>query len=506
MRLVKKGLMIGSVFIVSIGSLFLNTSTIKANEPDYPISSSEVFVDGKRINYPIKPIVKDETTLVPIRETFEAMGATVKWVQHERAVYATKGETEIKMTVDSTSALTNEQQITLTAPPILYKGKTMIPLRYVGEAFDGKVHYDPTNKKINITMPKVVIDFLEKEQINISNIKNIDNVKMSGNRRLMVSDNPEVLDSNTINEDNATLAADIFEEKRNGQDHRVFGWHINKLAENIQVGITIENLSPTNTIQIRNLQGIHKISSNSFYAYEIGLPISSALLHNRLFGTNTPSKQIKPGESIQLESITLKPNEIIGLVNDFTVAKITGAGEMNYIIRTVISKDNSDLAAIKTPPVPTDPHNFHSRGVWSSSELSATFPTYKINEDGEVSYSISNGITDNLLNAETSLMKNATSVANKGHFGVVYKVKVPYINESAEEKTVRVRIASRGGIYSGSLKIKDDVINIPSLKPMKDVANLVDYKITDNKGFIEFDIVHAGGSSLPIAINIITLD
>ena len=88
----------------------------------------------------------------------------------------------------------------------------------------------------------------------------------------------------------------------------------------------------------------------------------------------------------------------------------------------------------------------HPRGVWRSSELVAVLPTYNVQQDGEVSYNISNGVTDNLLNANNSLVDNALSISNKGHYGVVYKVKIPYINKSNEEKTVRVRIASRGGI------------------------------------------------------------
>ena len=176
--------------------------------------TSEVYVDGIKVNYPVKPIVKNGTTLVPIRETFEAMGVTVEWNEEERSFYSTKGNTKIKLEVDSNRAFINDQPKILSMAPIIYKNKTMIPLRFVGELFGGIVDYNPDNQNINITMPKFTADFLTKEQANISNIKNIEKVELLGNRRLMVSDNPETLNSNTIKEDNSTLWNDVVKENR----------------------------------------------------------------------------------------------------------------------------------------------------------------------------------------------------------------------------------------------------------------------------------------------------
>ncbi len=504
MNLSKKKWIINTVVIVLISTLFISLPKANAKEQEYVTSTSEVYVDGKKVEYPEKPINKDWTTLVPLRETFEAMGAKVKWDQEERAVYANKGNTKIKLVIDSTEAQFNGETRILLVPPILYKSKTMIPLRFVGEAFDGKVHYDPNNKNINITMPKYATDFLTKEQVKISNIKNVENVKMSGNRRLLVSDNPEVLSSNTINGDNVTLANDIVKVNEKTKDHRVFGWHINKFDEEVTVGITIENVSHKTSFEVKNLEGINKISSTSYYDLDIGLPISEALLDGHLTSLNTGNKLIKPGETSHLGSFKLKANEMVGFINQFTVTKMTGSGELNYIIRTVISRDGSDLTTIKSSPIVVDQLNLHPRGVWPSSELIATLPSYDVNQSEEISYNISNGITDNIFSSANSLV--APSIANKGHFGVVYKVKIPYINKSNDEKTIRVRIGSRGGRYSGTVKTAEGIFNIPTLEPMKDVANVIDYKTTNNEGFIELDIVHAAGSSLPIAINITTLD
>ncbi|WP_194287241.1 copper amine oxidase N-terminal domain-containing protein [Gracilibacillus oryzae] len=489
--------------------LFMNTSASAAGiqetiteEEEYSPSASVVFVDGMKVNYPVRPIIKDGTTLVPLRETFESLGATVKWNEEERSVFATKGNKDLYLKINSHKIMINEQPRQISVPPVIYNGKTMIPLRLVGEAFGGTVEYDPESKIITITMSDLTADFLTKEQDNISNIRNVKEVRMSGDRRLMLSDNPETLNSKTIKQENATLWNDIVKENGESVDHRVVGWHMNKLHKEITVGITIENLSKTNTIEVRKLEGIHKISSNSWYDYDIGLPISESVLNNQLQPVNLSTNKAESGETIMLGSFEIKPNEMIGFLQDFSVTKTSGTGELNYVIRTVVSQNNSDLTQIKSTPVPADRTNMHPRGVWRSSELIAVLPTYHVQQDGELSYNISNGITDNIFNEENSLTENASSISNKGHYGAVYKVKLPYINHTDKEKTVRVRIASRGGSYSGTVKTKDGVFNISALDPNTEVVNVIDYTVEKKEGSIELDIMHSGGSYLPSSINI----
>lgn len=505
MNLLKKKLLKRTLLFGFISTMFMNASLTEASaQQNITPSSSAVYVDGAKVNYDVKPIVKDGTVLVPIRETLEAMGATVGWDQAENSIYVTKGRTKVKLTLDSDQSYINGQPKKLLTPPINYKNKIMIPLRFVGEAFGGSIDYNTHTNDINITMSNLLSEFLTKEQAVISNIQTVENVEMFGNRRLMISDNPETLNYRTIQGEHGTLWNDIVEEDSMSEDHRLIGWHLNQFDQEVTVGITIENVSPTNTIQIKDIREIVKISRNSWYDYNIGIPISEAVLNNQLFDKYLWNSQLGYGESVQLENIKLKPNEMIGFLNDFTVKKVSGTGKLNYIVRTVFSKDDSDLKQIKSEPVPLDQMNSHPRGVWRSSELMVTLPTYHVTQDDEVSYNLSNGQTDNLLNAENSLVENALS--NRGHYGVIYKVKIPYVNDSKENKTIRVRIGSRGGTYSGTVKTKEGVFNIPNLQPMKDVANVIDYRPTDNEGFIELDIMHAGGSYLPIAVNIITLE
>lgn len=471
--------------------------------------TSNVYVDEKKVEYPVKPILQDGTTLVPLRETFQAMGASIAWDAVNKKVTAKNGNREVILIIDSNVAYIDGESVQLAAPAIIYQRKTMIPLRFVGEAFGGTVTHHETTKNIMITIPKFNAEFLPVKEATILNVKNVEGTEMKGNRRLMVSDHPEILSNNTVGEPHATLWHDIVVDNTASRDHRVFAWHINHFSENIVLGITIENRSKTNVLQLENAKGIYKKSQNTWYEHDIGLPLAESLLSNRIQNIPLLKDTILPGETVGLGWYEMNPNDALGLLNDFTVTKSSGTGRMDYVIRTVVSSvHGDDLTKIKKNPVPIDEQNMHSRGVWPSSDLTVTLPQYEIGVENEIAYNISNGHTDDLLKGSESLVNPNSSISNKGHYGVVYKVSIPYINKSNEEKTIHVRIGSRGGDYSGAVKTKYGVYNIPNIRAMKDVVVVLEEKIEPCQctGYMELDIVHAGGANLPIAINVITVE
>ena len=72
--------------------------------------------------------------MVPLRSIFEAMGIEVNWDPAERAVYAWKDDYFVKVVIDSTLTLRNEEIYELDQSAIIYKDSTYVPLRFIGEA------------------------------------------------------------------------------------------------------------------------------------------------------------------------------------------------------------------------------------------------------------------------------------------------------------------------------------------------------------------------------------
>ncbi|WP_253298195.1 stalk domain-containing protein [Paenibacillus sp. MSJ-34] len=110
-----------------------------------------VIIDGKVQQFPQSAVVKDGSTLVPLRGIFEALGAKVLWNEASHSVTATKGDTVIKLTVDQRTAYINDRAIELSAQAQTLNGSTMVPLRFVSEALGADVKWNGDTYTATIT-------------------------------------------------------------------------------------------------------------------------------------------------------------------------------------------------------------------------------------------------------------------------------------------------------------------------------------------------------------------
>jgi hypothetical protein len=109
-----------------------------------------VYIDGRELFFDVPPIQKDGYTLVPLRVIFNGLGATVKYDSNTRTITSNKGTTIVQLTLDSTTAYVNGQIRKLDMPAMSINERTLVPLRFVGEAFGAKVKWDGKTKSIFI--------------------------------------------------------------------------------------------------------------------------------------------------------------------------------------------------------------------------------------------------------------------------------------------------------------------------------------------------------------------
>lgn len=109
-----------------------------------------VYVKGKLLQFDVEPFIQNGRTLVPLRDIFEALGASVSWEGKLRKVTASRQGTTIILTIDSKAAYKNGKLITIDQAPIIKDGRTMVPLRFIGEAFDLKVDWDGATRTVKI--------------------------------------------------------------------------------------------------------------------------------------------------------------------------------------------------------------------------------------------------------------------------------------------------------------------------------------------------------------------
>ena len=116
-----------------------------------------VIVNGTLIEFDVAPQIVNNRTMVPMRGTFEALGAKVQWHGEMRLAVATYGTTIISMRIgDSvfsvTDVLTNRTTvIALDVPAQIIDNRTLIPLRAVSEALGKKVEWNSSTRTAIIT-------------------------------------------------------------------------------------------------------------------------------------------------------------------------------------------------------------------------------------------------------------------------------------------------------------------------------------------------------------------
>ncbi|NNU91045.1 copper amine oxidase N-terminal domain-containing protein [Anoxybacillus sp. CHMUD] len=574
-----------------------------------------IITNGKALQTDVPPIMVQNRILVPFRAIAQSTGANVHWDATTRRVIVQKNKKTIILQVQSTAATINGQSVTLDVPPIIHKGRTFVPVRFVSEALDANVQW--TGKEVRIswnalqrstfsvyvnqtkieshamtdgvytyiplkqllTAIDVNVDWIEtnetmtvrlshgqmmitagKREVIVDNhemitplapirvndewyvsaswVMSIFGAQMSTSgtnmfftiprttfrspmllteetaitvpqhihtptvadeRRLLISDNPELLTTESVPNRQATLALDDVRERQQTVDHRVFGWHANMLGQQASVAIVIDNLSSSNDLVVTSGKGTYRTSPNSWGHYDVGLPIAEAVLRQSL--ATFPTIKVKAGTSAVIQAFDVSNNQLLGFLYDFTVQQ---EGAMtNYRIRTIVTSSLANFSTISPTLAPIDSYATHPRGVWKGSTLEATLPAYTTDSPA-VAYSISNGRTDHLLSVANALSDPSQTVHNPGHYGLTYRLSLPIQNGTGEIKTIRLRFSGRGGAYCGAVKINGVVYLIPPLQPITQSA-YIDYTVFSPQDVLELEFMHAGGAALPLGVEVSTV-
>lgn len=104
-----------------------------------PSLALDLYVDTKKIETDVPPVVVDNRTLVPLRATFEALNATLDWDGETQTVTASRGDIQISLQIGSTTAIVNGEEKTLDVAAQGIQGRTMVPARFVSEALNCSV-------------------------------------------------------------------------------------------------------------------------------------------------------------------------------------------------------------------------------------------------------------------------------------------------------------------------------------------------------------------------------
>ena len=150
-----------SVFLASAAVLALVGTGARAAGP------IRVVLNGVPLAFAHTPPMQVRgSTLVPMRDIFEALGATVRFDKGAQTVYGQKGATAIILPLGSLTATVSGQPRALPQPAQLVNGTILVPLGFIASALGASVDWNPAIRTVTIktvdshlaTLPTPVAD------------------------------------------------------------------------------------------------------------------------------------------------------------------------------------------------------------------------------------------------------------------------------------------------------------------------------------------------------------
>lgn len=154
------------IFTLLMAAVMICTalSVPAAAKEDAPIA---VMLDGKYIEFDVEPAMINDRTMVPVRAIFEALGASVGWIEGSETAISKMGDTQIAIKINDNFLIKNGEPIALDVPAQLVGKRTLVPVRAISEAYGCYVGWNEWDNTV------IIVSDLNKTPIATVNGENI---------------------------------------------------------------------------------------------------------------------------------------------------------------------------------------------------------------------------------------------------------------------------------------------------------------------------------------------
>lgn len=109
-----------------------------------------IVVSGAALECDQPPVIVEGRTLIPLRAVAEAVGAEVNWNGDKKAVEINKDGLAVSLEIGSPQVSLGSQTVAIDVPAQIINDRTMVPIRFVAEAFGLEVEWDGDTKTVVI--------------------------------------------------------------------------------------------------------------------------------------------------------------------------------------------------------------------------------------------------------------------------------------------------------------------------------------------------------------------
>ncbi len=134
-------------------------------------SPYRIYVDGveMQLTAGLQPVEVNNSVLLPMRDLFERLGATVVWDESSQRVFAVKDKLVMILPINNDYAYFNGRSVRMAAQAQLVGERTYVPLRFVSTIFGAGVNYDPVTKRIDITVTPTSLSADAQQRLELLN-------------------------------------------------------------------------------------------------------------------------------------------------------------------------------------------------------------------------------------------------------------------------------------------------------------------------------------------------
>lgn len=120
-------------------------------EIEVVIGHKTAQVDGSPVSLDVAPLIMNSRTMVPVRFVGEAFGASFAWDEATRKVTYFGRTKEIVLYIEQKKAQVNGTTINLDTAPVIVEGRTLVPLRFVSEHMGALVDWNEHTQTVKIS-------------------------------------------------------------------------------------------------------------------------------------------------------------------------------------------------------------------------------------------------------------------------------------------------------------------------------------------------------------------
>jgi hypothetical protein len=118
------------------------------------VGAKAALVNGQSVALQSAPVIKNGTTLVPLRFVAETFGITPVWDGVFQIIDLPLGTRMVRLQIGQRFAAVDGKRVSLDAAPVILGGVTMVPLRFIADTLGADTQWEAATRTIVIVYPR----------------------------------------------------------------------------------------------------------------------------------------------------------------------------------------------------------------------------------------------------------------------------------------------------------------------------------------------------------------